>query len=379
MAPPIHSVSHLTPDPSACRTHSPADDGDASNSEAAAAGEAASLEYFQNVVTAQDQSSASIIEVAKCGCDCWFCEDCCKRKGYNLRADLIPILETFTGLMMLTLTIDPELFTSPRQAYLYVRKRRAIGVLIQTLYRARHLNTRRYISIIEFQKHTEQVHFHLLVDATRIPKHAIDAAWSKNRPSSAGRVAENRPAFGMTRFSVGHFEGGALHAARYATKYLVKIPEHGFPEWVMSMGAEHRVPRYSVSRGFWNRSPKPSRPPQSARELPPRSYRERLKDCGVTCNLFRVMYHWRDSIGQPTRQRKWLSRIGMDANILSAIVGLGSPSPRRALMPTNALPNAIELLQQAAGHPIRIISGAGTNWHHPGREEQATPPAGGKP
>jgi hypothetical protein len=43
----------------------------------------------------------------------------------------------------------------------------------------------------------------------------------------------------------------AVHAARYATKYLIKAPSEGFPDWVMDMGDETRIRRYSASKGFW--------------------------------------------------------------------------------------------------------------------------------
>ncbi len=37
----------------------------------------------------------------------------------------------------------------------------------------------------------------------------------------------------------------------YASKYLTKYPENGFPDWVMD--ATYRIRRYSTSRGFWGK------------------------------------------------------------------------------------------------------------------------------
>ncbi|MGP1346375.1 MAG: rolling circle replication-associated protein [Phycisphaerales bacterium] len=351
------------PDPGATRTgdheRPPAAAGDASDSEAAAAGGAASLEYFQNVVTGPPGRQVGLMEVAKCGCDCWFCPDCCTRKGYTLRAGLVPILETFTGLMMLTLTIDPELFPSPYRAYLYLRERRAISVLIQGLHRGGHLHSRRYISVVEFQKQTEQPHFHVLVDATRIPKAAIDAEWSKNRPRTAPPVASNRPAFGMTRFSRREFEGGPIHAARYVTKYLVKTPEHGYPGWALEMGAGKRLPRYSTSRGFWGREPRASRPVRSKREAKQRTYRERLAECGTSCNVFKHSFERHDGSGEVRPRRRWLSRVALDAALLERVPGLGTPSPRRRLLVARSVREAIEILQRASGASVSVMAGVG--------------------
>ncbi len=44
-----------------------------------------------------------------------------------MRRRLIPVLQGFKALMMLTLTIDPKLFASPSEAYRYVRRRRCVA------------------------------------------------------------------------------------------------------------------------------------------------------------------------------------------------------------------------------------------------------------
>lgn len=43
-----------------------------------------------------------------------------------------------------------------------------------------------------------------------------------------------------------------MHAARYATKYVTKVPQYGFPEWVFDIGDEGKqIKRYTASHGFF--------------------------------------------------------------------------------------------------------------------------------
>jgi hypothetical protein len=330
-----------------------ADAGEAASA-ARPAGPSTLLEHSQNVVTAPDLAE---FEISKCGCDCWYCPDCCERKGYNLRARLVPVLETFTGLMMLTLTIDPQLFPTPRAAYLWVKRKRGISRLMRELDRRGHLHSRRYFYVVEFQRETEQAHFHVLVDATRIPKPAIDAAWSRLRPPTAGPPAPNRPAFGMTRFSVPRFEGGAVHAARYATKYLVKAPESGWPDWVLAMGARVRVPRYQSSRGFWCLPPRPKASTGKPRALVRVSYAQRIAECGTACNVFEKTETINEVTGEVRPRLLWRGRIDLpELNLrrLSPHTGHARPRFRVAAATPGQL---LQALRAATGIPVRVISG----------------------
>jgi hypothetical protein len=219
--------------------------------------------------------------------------------------------------MMLTLTIDPLLFESPEAAYHHARERRAIGRLMRDLKRGGHLHSPRYFAVVEWQKDTEMVHFHVLIDATKVPKTAIDKAWSKNRPTSAGPKAPNRPAFGMTRFSKREFKGGAEHAARYATKYLLKVPSHGWPRWVLEAGRNFRIPRYQPSKGLWGGGAKPAEPARvferpSIRERPGRTYTERIAECGTAVNVFARVSGMSPDSGERIDRRYWLERKPID-------------------------------------------------------------------
>jgi len=325
---------------------------------AARRGGSDSLEQLQNVVTAKPPGPVvgESLELVKCGCECWYCADCCRRKGYTLRARLIDRLKALQSLMMLTLTVDPLLFASPQAAYRYLRERRAISTLMQDLDRAGFLLSRHYFYVVEFQRETEQAHFHVLINATFVPKPVIDAVWSKHRPRAAGPPDPNRPALGMTRFSAPKF-ADALHAGRYATKYLVKTPEQGWPSWVLMMGKDARVPRYGTSRGFWGTPSEPATKSTAQRSRSARTYRERIADCGTACNVFRVGEHADRQTGEIASRKQFLARVGVAANLIPLIADPPTPTARRAMLKANGLADALGELERVAGHPVRVLAG----------------------
>lgn len=331
--------------------------GRASGRPSAATPTARLLEESPNVVTNAKKVELHEFHIAKAGCDCWYCPDCCERRGFNLRARLIPVVEKFTALLMVTLTIDPTLFASERDAYFHVRNKRGVSRLVRELLRRGHLHSGRYFCVLEFQEDTKFVHFHLLVDASFIPKQAIDRAWSRLRPKSAGAVAANRPAFGMTRISKRRFNGGAVQAARYVTKYLVKTPKHGWPSWVMELGSECRVPRYSTSRGLWGES-RGRREASTGRRRSRTgtNYGDRTASCGTTCNVFETAEGVDQRTGEIEVRPRWRARIAISfdaARVLSPAYGL---SKRRVGLVATSTRVCLQMLAVAAGHRVPVLA-----------------------
>lgn len=327
----------------------------------AAGGGGPLLEYFHNVVT-ESYKLPPTYELAKCGCNCWYCSDCCERRGYNLRAELIPILETFRSLLMLTLTVDPTLFESHDAAYFYIRENRCISVLMQSLDRHGHLHSRRYFYVLEFQK-SGNPHYHVLVDASFIPHAELQTQWGKNRPKQLSPPEANRPGFGMTMISKSDFEGGAPHAARYATKYLVKTPEEGWPEWVLRQGEHTRVPRYGVSKGFWERE---SKPKQSNNDVKPRqasvSYADKIKHCGSTTNLFRVdrwLQRGDEMDFELIEHRHWYARLGTNTDVFVKLNKRYEEGSRRVSINEKTQADALGAIREAAGYPVPVIARSG--------------------
>ena len=152
--------------------------------------------------------------------------------------------------------------------------------------------------------------------------------------------------------------GGAPHAARYATKYLVKTPDLGWPEWVMQMGRENRVPRYGVSRGFWDRPPAP--PPATKgkpRDSTPQTYAQRVSACGETCNLFSKETRLDRHTGELSGKLRWIARLGVNSAVLEQIEAAQTNGARRVILTGDDAKACIEAIQEAAGHPIMVISG----------------------
>lgn len=313
------------------------------------------LEYLHNVVT-KPTMLGSRFDLVKCGCKCWYCPDCCALKGYNLRARLIPALESFKGLLMVTLTLDPELFDSHEEAYFYAREKRCISVLMQSLDRLGHLHSRRYIYVVEFQQ-SGNPHYHLLMDASRVPHDVIQREWSKNRPKNLPPPPPNRSGFGFIWISKARFEGGHAHAGRYATKYLIKVPDYGWPKWVLRQGAERRVPRYGVSHGFWN---EPKREPSRRRRkfrvrCNSVSYADRLDQCGSTTNVMGVTSYLMPS-GEIKEAHQWIARMGISTDVFPKLDEYYMEGSRRARISAEQGHTAIEAVRQAAGRDVQVIS-----------------------
>ncbi len=319
------------------------------------------LEEFQNVVT-ETYELPPTYELAKCGCDCWYCSDCCERRGYNLRARLIPVLETFQSILMLTLTVDPTLFNSHEEAYLYIRERRCISVLMQALDRQGHLHSRRYFYVLEFQK-SGNPHYHVLVDATFIPHADLQIEWDKNRPKDLLPPESNRPGFGLTIVSKKYFEGGALQAGRYATKYLIKTPEEGWPDWVLRLGKTNRVPRYGTSRRFWGDAPrarKPSKEPKTRQGSV--SYADKIKHCGSTTNLFRVdrwLQHAEGMDMELIERRQWHARLGTNTDVFPKLNDYYEDGSRRVSINEDNPSDALRAIREAAGYAVPVIARSG--------------------
>jgi len=192
-------------------------------------------------------------ELCAVGCRSWFCPNCCTGRGLALRKRLLAVLATFKGLTTWTFTIDPTLFPSPEAAYLYVREKRCIAVLMRTLKNKKLLHSGRFFYVVEWQEKTKMAHFHVLMDASFIEFDTVKEIWNSFRPDEAGPVQGDRPAFGSIRFTKGDFRDHR-HAAYYACAYLIKFPKEGYPDWVLDMTAcsgKRQVHRYSTSRGFW--------------------------------------------------------------------------------------------------------------------------------
>ena len=212
-------------------------------------------------------------EARRCRCKNWFCDDCAPSMGIALRLRLIPIIETFTSVQMWTFTIDPTLFNSPDEAFEYFKSKRCLSNLMRALRDRGLVHSSRFFSVIEWHKNG-YAHWHVLIDASYVPKKIVQEVWDKYRPEWAGPKPDDRPGFGMVRFSKRKFSS-KLHAARYATKYLIKPPESGYPDWVLDYG--RYVRRYSTSNGFWESSKGETKSIPTSKEADPDGHEENVR------------------------------------------------------------------------------------------------------
>jgi hypothetical protein len=166
--------------------------------------------------------------------------------------------------MMLTLSIDQELFGSPQEAYEHVGKKRKVSELVRKLHRDGVLISKRFTVTLEFQKNGWP-HWHLLVESRFVPKHELQDAWG----------------LGHVWFSKRDFDD-ASHAVNYATKYITKTAkdqdEFWFPDWVLDYPGNVR--RFSTSRGLCppDRRPAKRQPSGKTRPRITRSGRQRSVD-----------------------------------------------------------------------------------------------------
>jgi hypothetical protein len=255
---------------------------------------------------------------------------------------LLPVLETFKGLMMWTFTVDPKLFGSPAEAFDYVRDERCISNVMRELRRRGFLHSNRYFVVVEWQMGkgdepgTEMAHWHLLTDASFIPFELVCTLWNRFRPASAGPVEGDRPGFGSVRFSAPEFESAA-HAAHYACKYLIKYPEKGYPAWVLDK--EGQVHRYSTSRGFWGGGSDDSdadaaqgadcesgdggKEEAAAADEPRAAHatvRERLAKCGERSVVVRVVEGVVPETGELVERREFVARLAVPVDVVARAV-----------------------------------------------------------
>ena len=210
--------------------------------------------------------------------------------------------------------------------------------------------TRRYFYVVEWQEKTEQAHYHVLYDSHYIPWTDLLKSWSKHRPKDAGLVIENRPAFGTVLFSTSEFEGGPVHAARYVTKYLIKTPEHGYPAWVLEMGKNRRIRRYSTNKGFWNNPSQITKETKSTRKNKLQTYAERIGKCGDSVHLFDT------ETGEITPRREWLGQLDAKSSIvLDNLWDPGNPERSRRSLLALSLNQAKRTIDIAAGNEVKWI------------------------
>lgn len=173
-------------------------------------------------------------------CRSWLCKDCGLSKGLAVRNRLMDKISLFAMPRLLTLTVDPKRFQSQSLAYHYVKDGKYIPRLM------RYLGVRNWVCILECQR-SGMPHWHLLIDVSACPSmfYAVrdgESVFSKkyfegskkiNNFFDLPRARRLWDGWGIgTQLQLSEKKSvSPLHAIRYVTKYLIKLPEN-FPPWL---------------------------------------------------------------------------------------------------------------------------------------------------
>lgn len=206
----------------------------------------------------EEEEPGTRLEVISCGCRSWFCERCCKGKGAAKREEVRPVVRTFGGVLLLSLTIDHQGFPGgPREAYDYVCQNNCVSRLIRELKRRGLLYSGRFLKVLEFQKNGFP-HWHVLLDADFVDQKVVHEIWNSYGPDGyEGRQHANgyTTRLGFVDLQSTKNFAGPDNATHYVTKYLTKYPEQGYPDWVLDYkrpnGKKGKIRRYERSRDFF--------------------------------------------------------------------------------------------------------------------------------
>lgn len=177
--------------------------------------------------------------VRPCLCKSGYCSTCSPGWGHGVRLRMVDGVASFQTFrpIMLTLTCDPKRFASPEAAVEHVHRGSRVAKVMHEMKAAGHIHGGRYVWVVEFHQ-SGWPHWHVAVDSAFVPHAELEAEWNRRGP--AGQMG-----FvwcGKKRF------GNRLHAALYMSKYLIKEPMYGWPEWLKQSREVYR--RYGASKGL---------------------------------------------------------------------------------------------------------------------------------
>lgn len=182
-------------------------------------------------------SNRGRLVVVPCRCRRRVCRTCAPGLGFRFRRrvrELVAERGLFRRPKLLTLTvalggdgggIHLKHFPSAEAAYDHINGRGLVSALM-----SRVLGCAVWLWVVEFNSSGSRgngnLHWHVLYDEAACPGGRLDfrrlvGFWFQRWGIGIARVSDKG----------GQFRS-ALHAVHYITKYLVKYPEEGFPEWV---------------------------------------------------------------------------------------------------------------------------------------------------
>ena len=163
------------------------------------------------------------LEVHSSRCHSWLCPVCREKRGYQVRKFLREHLDFFRVPKLFTLTLNPDNFESPLDALKRVRENAFIPRLM------RFLGIKTWFAVLEFQKNGFP-HWHILIDVSPLPQvgkiqHYLDL-------EKVFKLWRFKWSLGTQIHLTEKHSENSLHAVNYISKYLIKSPSCGYPEWV---------------------------------------------------------------------------------------------------------------------------------------------------
>lgn len=177
-----------------------------------------------------------------CGCRSQWCGSCCKVGGVQIYREVLPVVESFVEMRMVTVTPDRNgtyggrKFSGPEEAFDVLNPQ--VSRLIDQV-RRKGYPVGRSIKVLEFHSDPDGwPHWHLLIESGDIPHSLLQEIWHRLGGGWVwiGRGPKGRPGFKNRK-----------HAAAYALKYIRKPPKV-IPEWVLRRKRPLR--RFERSKNF---------------------------------------------------------------------------------------------------------------------------------
>jgi hypothetical protein len=235
------------------------------------------------------------LEVRARRCKCGVCPTCASSVAWKESQRVQAVISNWQFPQMWTFTLNPSAYPDQRRILEWIKAKKCIATLVQSLWRKKLLRSRNYYAVMEFQdgsrnvegRGTEQVHFHVLLDTPGfLDKRIVWELWESKAPPwrATGNVCDkHNPAMGFVRFDkVYEGEGLAAYLSKGVAGYLSKGPKN-LPEWFIKyLDDGHNMQLKYASRGFWASLPKRekgyTRPPVTAKRKR-RTVSERLANC----------------------------------------------------------------------------------------------------
>ena len=224
-------------------------------------------------------SKENIYKAIPVSCKSWFCKDCRKQKGHELKNKILEKIESIKVPRLYTITVNREWFNNPKEAFKYIMGQKFIARLL-----TKEMGIRRWMWVLEAQEENGDgwPHWHILLDIGDLP-----AMWyNKDTQEAQEQAPEDKTGWVyiphyfdlnkahrlLTKWKVGkqcklsvkrNSFNTAKHAVFYITKYLIKTPNRGFPPWMLKTP---RIRFYALSRDL-RKSDEPVEPKDETDEV----------------------------------------------------------------------------------------------------------------